>query len=128
MPKTKKLDCTGWPVPPALLPHWDRIHEVDEMLEMISHIRLFLERMERDHDKMYLDVDIPYTLSFLQRAATQLRCAKPYAVCYICQGHPETQPDSQCRFCRGKGWVSKWRYDLLVPDEVKEIRKKGAKK
>lgn len=121
------LDSVGYPIPKALLPLWNRTEEVQEILSTLSNIMGFLKKAQASEDVMYAEVNFSAAIGDLDKAWTSIQTAKPYAVCTLCQGHPETQ-EKGCRMCRGKGLISKYRWDRLATEEVKKLRMKAVKK
>jgi hypothetical protein len=125
--KDIELDRTGRRIPDALLPLWERNDEVQGILTKISHIKGVLERAQQDRDAMYAEVNFSSVIGDLEKAWKGIQTAKAYAVCPTCQGHPETQPDGKCRLCIGRGLISEFRWDRLVPAEIKKVIEKGVK-
>lgn len=79
-------------------------------------------------DVMYAEVNGDLLMCDFNNLIHHLNLAIPYAVCPVCQGHKEAQVNAHCRMCFGRGMVSKLRWDRTVPEEIKQIRKKGIKK
>lgn len=122
----KLVDSLGRPIPKFCTGYWKRIPEVKDLLNLLSEVMTSLKRTEQDRDPMYAEVNIPGTLADLNRVWASINTAIPYAVCTQCQGHPEAQPQKQCRLCKNKGLISKYRWDVSVPSELKNILKKSA--
>ena len=117
------LDKTGYPIPQRAMPYWNRMDETEEFLGLISKARCAIRGINQD-DKMYGEVHIQSVVAILNDAYRQFAQAVPYAVCTSCQG----QVADSCRFCKGRGVISKFRYDTCVPIELKAIRDKATKK
>lgn len=110
-------DKTGYPVPEKAQPCWNRTHEANEILRAISHVRALVKAISPD-DVMYAEVNIQGIMMRISQLYTEFSPAVPYAVCTTCQGiAPET-----CTFCKGRGVISKHRYDTCVPEELKSMR------
>lgn len=124
---TIEMDSTGWPIPTDLASLWQRGEEVEAILHYLSKLKASLGAYQDADDPLWREVNFSAVLGDLEKAWTAIQCAKPYAVCTQCQGHPEVN-DGKCKLCKGRGLISKFRYDRLVPNEIKEIRNKGMKK
>jgi hypothetical protein len=121
------VDKTGYPIPKVIVKYWERTEEVQEILSTISSIVGALKKAQKDEDLMYAEVVFSNAIGDLDKAHTMIQTAVPYAVCATCQGHPDTQ-EKGCRMCKGRGLISKYRWDRLVPDEIKKLRGKAVKK
>ena len=130
-PKPAKVeplkDKTGWEIPEPLRKMWERNAEVDEVVSAINTIKSKLEKAQDEGDIMWAEVIFSTAIGDLMNAKTNITCAKSHAVCYVCQGRPEMQPNGQCPTCKGKGLLSKFRWDTVVPVEIKQIRQKTKK-
>ncbi len=122
-----EFDSVGRVIPPSLMGYWNRRSEVQELLNSISRIKSRLKLAQDEKDLMYAEVNFSAALGDLEKAWTSIQCAKPHAVCTVCQGHPDTQPDGHCRLCLGRGLISKFRWDRLVPEEIKKVVEMGRK-
>ena len=111
-------DGTGWPIPTQLVPLWLRADEAQEMLTAISHIRGALRTAQEGQDVLFAEVLFSSVLSHLNQAFTDIKTAKPYAVCPACQG----QVPDKCLLCRGRGLISEFKWDHAVSREDKAFR------
>lgn len=118
--RDEAADETGFKIPENLMPFWRRRHEVDEVLKRISEIKCFIEKVDKQQDLLWSEPYLDKAVAELESVYANLSAAKPYAVCTICQGHPELQND-QCRGCKGRGFMSKFRW-ARASDRVKELR------
>jgi uncharacterized ParB-like nuclease family protein len=119
-PPSQILDATGWPIPTQLIPLWQRAQEVQELLTTLSHVKGTLRAAQENRDKLFAEVNFSSALSQLDQAWTDIKTAKPFAVCPTCQG----QLPDQCTLCRGRGLISEYRWNTCVPREDKEFREK----
>jgi hypothetical protein len=117
-PPSQILDSTGWPVPTQLIPLWQRAGEVQELLTILSRVKGALRAAQENQDKLFAEVNFSSALSQLDQAWTDIKTAKPFAVCPGCQG----QVPEQCTLCRGRGLISEFRWDTCVTREDKEFR------
>ena len=117
-PPSQVLDGTGWPIPTQLIPLWQRADEVQEMLTAISRVKGALRAAQEDKDKLFAEVNFSSALSQLDQAWTDIKTAKPFAVCPTCQG----QLPDRCTLCRGRGLISEHRWNTCVTREDKEFR------
>ncbi|HEY9171472.1 MAG TPA: ParB N-terminal domain-containing protein [Verrucomicrobiae bacterium] len=117
-PPSQVLDATGWPIPTQLIPLWQRADEVQEMLTTLSRVKGALRTAQETKDKLFAEVLFSSALSHLDQAWSDLKTAKPFAVCPTCQG----QIPEQCRMCQGRGLISEFRWNTCVTREDKEFR------
>ena len=117
-PPSQVLDGTGWPIPTQLIPLWQRADEVQEMLTTLSRVKGALRSAQENKDKLFAEVNFSSALSQLDQAWTDIKTAKPFAVCPTCQG----QLPDQCTLCKGRGFISEHRWNTCVTREDKEFR------
>ena len=117
-PPSQILDGTGWPIPTQLIPLWQRTDEVQEMLTTLSRVKGGLRTAQENRDKLFAEVNFSSALSQLDQAWTDIKTAKPFAVCPTCQG----QLPDKCTLCRGRGLISEHRWNTCVTREDKEFR------
>ena len=115
------VDATGWPVPTQLIPLWRRADEVQEMLTTLSRVKGALRTAQENKDPLFAEVLFSSALSQLDQAWTDIKTAKPFAVCPTCQG----QVPDKCRMCHGRGLISEFRWNTCVTREDKEFRAKA---
>ena len=120
-PPSQVLDGTGWPIPTQLIPLWQRAEEVQEMLTTLSRVKGTLRTAQDNRDKLFAEVNFSSALSQLDQAWTDIKTAKPFAVCPTCQG----QLPDQCTLCKGRGFISEHRWNTCVTREDKEFRFKA---
>ena len=88
-----------------------------------KHKTLFSKciKAQEAKDPLFREVLFSSALSQLDQARTDIKTAKPFAVCPTCQGQtPET-----CRMCHGRGLISEFRWNTCVTREDKEFRFKA---
>ena len=117
-PPSQILDGTGWPIPTQLIPLWQRADEVQEMLTTLSRVKGALRTAQENKDKLFAEVNFSSALSQLDQAWTDIKTAKPFAVCPSCQG----QLPDKCTLCKGRGLISEHRWNTCVTREDKEFR------
>lgn len=115
------VDRHGNEIPKLVQPYWNRAIEVKEMMDAVASLMSQLKKAEVEQDLMFSQVNIGATLADLSQVRSNIECAIPYCICTQCQGHPEVQPKGQCRLCSGLGLISKFRWDRLVPAEIKAM-------
>ena len=123
-PPSQVLDGTGWPIPTQLIPLWQRSQEVQEMLTVLSRVKGTLRTAQENKDKLFAEVNFSSALSQLDQAWTDIKTAKPFAVCPTCQG----QVPDKCTLCRGRGLISEHRWNTCVTREDKEFRLRAKQK
>jgi hypothetical protein len=120
-PPAKMVDGTGWPIPTQLIPLWQRTGEVQEWLTVLSRLKGVLRAAQDSKDTLYAEMNFSSALSQLDQAWTDLKTAKPFAVCPTCQG----QVPENCTLCRGRGLISEHRWNACVTSEDKAFREKA---
>jgi hypothetical protein len=123
-PPAKVVDGTGWPIPTQLIPLWQRTGEVQEWLTTLSRLKGVLRAAQESKDTLYAEMNFSSALSQLDQAWTDLKTAKPFAVCPTCQG----QVPENCTLCRGRGLISEHRWNACVTSEDKAFREKAKNK
>lgn len=119
----KVLDQTGYPIPEDLLEIWDRSSEVQHILTSLSKLKGDLEQAQKSEDPLWIGIVFSAVLADLSKVWTGIAEAKPYCVCTQCQGRfPE-----KCVFCKGKGLISKFKFQTQTPEEMRELRTKSKK-
>ena len=88
------------------------------MLTTLSRVKGALRSAQENKDKLFAEVNFSSALSQLDQAWTDIKTAKPFAVCPTCQG----QIPEQCRMCHGRGLISEFRWNTCVTREDKEFR------
>lgn len=119
-------DAIGYIVPDGVLEYWNNSGEVHEMIGTLKSIRLELKRYHEEKDLRFFEVSLTSLIADVDRIESSLQLAIPYAVCTQCAGHPETQPEKQCRLCGGRGVISKLRWKT-VPEEIRKMRERQVK-
>jgi len=117
-PPSQVLDATGWPVPTQLIPLWNRGGEVQELLTILSRVKGALRSAQDNKDLLFAEVNFSSALSQLDQARYDVKTAKPFAVCPVCQG----QVPDKCKLCYGRGLISEFRWKTCIPREDKEFR------
>lgn len=117
------VDKTGYPVPAALIPLWERGYEALTDLNQLSHLKAKYERLQTEKDPLYVEVNKQRVFAQLSQVWTDIKTAVPFAVCTACQGKT---PDA-CTLCKGRGLISEFVWKHSVPEEVKAMRKKLTK-
>jgi len=120
-PPGQVVDGTGWPIPTQLIPLWQRADEVQELLTVLSRVKGALRSAQENRDMLFAEVNFSSALSQLDQAWTDVKTAKPFAVCPTCQG----QIPDKCTLCRGRGLISEYRWNTCVTREHKEFRTKA---
>jgi len=116
------LDKTGWPISQRLIPIWNRAGEIQEGLTLFSAWKSKLKRAQADKDLLYAEINFSSALAHLEQFWTDLKTALPFAVCPTCQGK------TGCTLCKGRGFISEFKWNTVVPAETKAIRKKAQSK
>jgi len=120
-PPSQVLDDTGWPIPTHLIPLWQRGAEVQEWLTTLSRLKGVLRSAQENRDMLYAEMHFSSALAQAEQLWTDLKTARPFAVCPTCQG----QVPDKCTLCRGRGLISEFRWKTCVTREDKEFREKA---
>lgn len=116
-------DQTGHPIPASIVPLWKQAEEWQGVLSGVSTIRGILRKAQEDKDPTAAEINFSSVLAHLDQAYTDIKTAKPFAVCPTCAGKvPE-----KCTLCLGRGFLSEHRWNTCVSREVKEVRAKTRK-
>ncbi len=110
------LDKVGVPIPPQVLPYFERSQEVQDGLTMISRLKGAMRKAMESEDPLYAEVNFNRIEVNLRDAYETLALAMPYAVCPFCQG----KLNSTCRACKRRGFVSEFLWKTVVPTEMKQ--------
>jgi hypothetical protein len=108
------------PVPDKAMPFWRRRGEIQAILKAISRLRSAIKIAEENKDLLFVEVNFSGVLADLNNAYNKIGTAMPHAVCPTCQG----QLVEKCANCAGRGVISKFRFDVTTPTELKKIREK----
>lgn len=123
-PTTGFLDAIGRNVPPECVKLWERAHEAQAILSMLSDIRGTLRKAQSETDKLFVEVDFTANLAHLNQVYLDMEQAKPYALCPTCSGINF----QGCLTCNERGFVSKFYYEHKVSQETKDIILKSMEK
>jgi hypothetical protein len=106
------VDSVGRHVPEDLAPLWHRRQEVQDFLTLLSRMRSTIRHAQDGQDPLWAEINFSSLLAHLDRAYTEVDSTKPYVVCPMCQG-------IGCRACKERGLLGKYRYDTVIPRELK---------
>ena len=106
------VDSLGRHVPEDLAPLWHRRQEVQDFLTALSRMRSTIRHAQEGHDPLWAETNFSAALMHLDRAYSEIDATKPYVVCPMCQG-------IGCRACKERGLLGKFRYDTVIPRELK---------
>jgi hypothetical protein len=112
------IDALGFPIPEPARPYWNRADEVKAILNQLSRLKTWAEEMNDRKDPLYVEVNLNFIRVELSNIRQNLKGALPYVVCTLCQGE---QPET-CVLCRGRGVISKFRYEHALPQEDRDKR------
>jgi hypothetical protein len=127
-PQDKKApfgrDILGRPITEAARDMFDRAHEAKLIQQTVDKAIAMIEQAKESGDRLFAAVNKQTALAGLERCKDALRVAVPYVVCTSCQGNPEAV---HCRLCHGRGALSRWEYETLVPEETRNRLEEGRK-
>lgn len=119
-------DAFNREIPRALIPYWQRAEEVKALMADINAIKFKLKKIHESGDMLYVRANPQWLAMQLDAIWTTIQCAVPYAVCTLCQGHPEVNKGGQCMECKGLGLISKFFWNT-VPAERRDMIERLAK-
>lgn len=125
-PKDVELDSTGYPIPLELVQLWDRAEEVQAVLSQIGKVKSLLKQAQENRDILWEGTNFSNALTDIDKTYATVKASKPFCVCLVCQGHPDSQKGG-CRLCKGRGLIGEYHY-RTVPEELRKMREKGNKK
>jgi len=88
------------------------------VLSAISTVRGTIRQAQDEKRPEWAEINFSSVLAQLDQAYAEIKTVKPHAVCPTCQG----QNPTNCRLCRGRGFISEFLWDNAVPRETKELR------
>ena len=110
-PIQQAKDERGNPVPTELAEVWNRRVEVGELAKMISDVRCAIRKAQASEDPLWFEINYSSVLAHLDMVYEDITASKPWCVC-VCQG-------IGCKYCKDRGLLSKFRFDKVVPSELK---------
>jgi hypothetical protein len=110
-------DPFGHRITPEALPYWDRREEVTELVKLARQLAKQIKKLNKD-DPLWKSITSLQALEAKANAiAHDFEHSIPYCLCPTCMGkNPEN-----CRFCQGRGLLTKFQYDTGYPKEAKAM-------
>ena len=112
-PANGPVDARGREVPPDLLETWNRRGEARELAGLVSRVRVALRDAQDGKDPLWAEINFGSALAHLDMAYKEIAAAEPWCVCPMCQG-------IGCETCKGRGLLGKFRYDNVVPENIRK--------
>jgi uncharacterized ParB-like nuclease family protein len=112
-PTNGPVDGRGREIPPDLLEIWNRRGEARDLAGMVSRVRVALRDAQDGKDPLWSEINFGSALAHLDMAYKEIAAAEPWCVCPMCQG-------IGCEACRGRGLMGKFRYDNVVPENIRK--------
>lgn len=116
-------DMTGIAIPPESIDLWRRQEDAISLVTYIGGVISRLEDYQDDKHPLFVEVDFIDDLAKLKSVRKDLQRAIPFAVCPECNG---VQPKG-CRVCKGRGIISRFLWETVVPEEIRNLRSKPKK-
>jgi len=116
-------DDLGHPIPVKVQQYWRRKDELKELVNAISGVIKAIKEANEIQDLLFAEMEITGNIADLEKVRANIKFSIPYAVCSVCQGHPEAQKGG-CRLCKNRGLLGKFLWDRCVPVEIKALRAK----
>lgn len=122
------LDETGYPIPQQIMQIWARKGEFMVPAKILGQAYEALDQVSKaGNDPLWAGVHIQEICMIIQNAVNSIHLSAPYAVCPLCQGHPNVQPGGVCRSCRGRGFVGRYIWNT-IDENLKKVRQLTCKK
>ncbi len=112
-PNAVEKDPNGRTIPGKLLPLWIRRNEMQAICTQLSKIRTTIAEAAHGKDMLYAEINQQQIKAALDQAYTAIKATMPYCLCPSCQGEG-------CRACAHRGLIGKFRYDMVIPKELKQ--------
>ena len=111
-------DKNGRNLPEELIPDWNRADEIGrDMLAKASHLKTEVEKRIKEKDPAWAEV-LNSTIAHAENLYGALKQIVPHALCPSCSGINH----KKCRTCAGRGFLSKFRWDTAIPQELKDMK------
>lgn len=107
------LDKEGREVPRKLVDVFLRANELESRAKVLTDIQNDIISMSSTNDPLIKHLPLVTFMVDITNTRTDLRGAKPHAVCPYCGGDAKG-----CKHCKGAGWITKSMYDN-TPKEFK---------
>lgn len=121
-----KADKHGDQLPADVVADWNAAEElIKPHLQNLSDLACLLEKKvtNGERDKLFSEIP-PATVADARLLRTTIEMVKPHAICPKCQGHQR----NKCTFCRGRGFVSKFKWDNHTTIQERAMKGKGKRK
>jgi len=119
-----ELDKTGHPIPAEVLTDWQRAEAIAAgAMRELSDLKCAVAKALGDKNVVFAAVNNAL-IADLSNAYSGFKLVMPFAVCSTCQGRNR----SMCVLCKRRGYLDRFSWDSLVPQEVKDIRAKANEK
>jgi hypothetical protein len=118
------LDEIGRPIPESVLEDWNRAETFAETIALVSRVKTVLEKLLNGEDIIAHELTNG-TISEVKHIYFQLKQVLPHSICPTCNGGAGKK---KCTLCGKRGFISKYRWDNVVPKETKAIIEKSITK
>jgi AraC-like DNA-binding protein len=110
------LDPFGHEIPPDALPYWNRREEAILFVRAGRKLAQDIKKLNKD-DPLWKSITSLQALEAKANAiAHDFEHSIPYCLCPTCMG----KDPENCRFCQGRGLLTKHQYDTGYPKEAKK--------
>ena len=113
-------DKTGREIPSNIEADWRAAKEFQSTITVLQRIKDDIKAGVDHNALIYREIDHQAHID-IGNAIRSLKRVIPYALCPTCQGRTK----ENCTFCKGRGWLSKFLWDICATTEVKEIIRKA---
>jgi hypothetical protein len=111
-PPKPPTDRLGRRIPVNQMRDWDQAEDIGAQIHWLTKLRAEIKDTE---PTLLAEVQVQQLNGSIEAVIRQLQLAVPYAVCPVCHGTMV----AGCRICFARGWISKFRWDHIVPEESK---------
>lgn len=110
-------DEIEYDIPVGIITVWNRREEVRELQRAISKVKCHVENALANDDSLFAELDALFT-SEIKSIYLKIGTAMPYCVCPQCNG----RDFKNCILCKGRGFISKYKWDNSIDDKTKNFR------
>ena len=111
------VDEVGREIRAEHLPLWARRSEMSERVRDLAGVRSALMRAQEDGDMLWVGVNVSAASARLDQVIAEVRSHIPWTVCPQCCGLKA----NKCTLCKGRAFVSRWTFERVVPEEMREM-------
>lgn len=111
-------------IPDDIAADWCRAEQTGKDLRaLVSEAKCAVQKGLKEQDIIFCELHNT-DIAPMEQAAYSLKQIMPYALCTTCHGKNR----KKCTLCKGRGFISQFRFDQCVPMETKKFLEKVGRK